>query len=362
MVHKLSDASQVQEPPETPAPVFAARAIKSAIFGTPVLPDDDTIYETEKEPDTMEGDGIRKPQARSVSPTKPPGILLTPGTATTRRKTVSFGNEMVEKEDKIAAEKTVGGSGIPNDCPGKFPSPFVGKPEPSTKFSRNTALTRKLENAREGKRGKDEPETARNSSEGRPLLDLAPEEDITSATMPRSRRRKAGIPQTSNQDLLEQMITGDDFLSDMTMDLNEPHSQSGKYWKSEYENFHEEAKTEMRKLLKYKDLAKSYAKKKDEENLDLIEKLKEQQRRVLTMEDKISKLSAQIGTAGLEEDDDDSPELIKELARQTALTIQYKGQVEEFRAILEAHLNPPSMSHPTYPKQALASLRRVSTK
>jgi predicted nucleic acid-binding Zn-ribbon protein len=356
----VSDVTQEPEPPETPAPVFAARAIKSAIFGTPAPPDDDTIYDNEKESNTMAGNGIKKPQARSVSPTKPPGILLTPGTATTRRKTVSFGNEVVEKEEKIAAEKPVGRSGIPNDCPGKFPSPFVGKSEPSIKSSRNTALTRKLENAREGKKGKDKPETPRDSSEARPLLDLAPEEDATIATMSRSRRRKASIPQTSNQDLLEHMVTGDDFLGDLTMDLNEPHSQSGKYWKSEYENFHEEAKTEMRKLLKYKDLAKSYAKKKDEENLDLIEKLKEQQRRVLAMEDKISKLSAQIGIAGLEGNDDDSPELMKELASQTALAVQYKGQVEEFRAILEASLNPASMPRPTDPKQALASLRRVS--
>jgi hypothetical protein len=121
----------------------------------------------------------------------------------------------------------------------------------------------------------------------------------------------------------------------MTMDLNEPHSQSGKFWKSEYEHYHQEARREMEKLLKYKQLAKSYAKKRDAEAIDLSERLKEEQRRVISMEDKISELTALIACAGSEGSDDDAPELIKDLARQTALAVQYKSQVEELRTLVE---------------------------
>ena len=134
---------------------------------------------------------------------------------------------------------------------------------------------------------------------------------------------------------MQEFMTGEQFDGDMTMDLNEPHSQSGIYWKSEFEQYHSEAQSEMKKLMKYKNLAKSYAKRKDAEALDLAEKLKEEQRRVVSMEDKISKLSSQISISGLEGQEDNSPVMIRELARQTALAVQYRAQVEEFRAALE---------------------------
>jgi hypothetical protein len=35
------DTSKVLEPPETPAPVFAMRAFKSALFGTPGIEEED---------------------------------------------------------------------------------------------------------------------------------------------------------------------------------------------------------------------------------------------------------------------------------------------------------------------------------
>ncbi|KAH9215744.1 hypothetical protein DL95DRAFT_388368, partial [Leptodontidium sp. 2 PMI_412] len=45
--NRVDEYNPDREPPETPAPVFAARALKSAIFGVPARPDDDTIYEIE---------------------------------------------------------------------------------------------------------------------------------------------------------------------------------------------------------------------------------------------------------------------------------------------------------------------------
>jgi hypothetical protein len=269
-----------------------------------------------------------------MSPTKPQGILLTPGTGTTRRKTVSFDNEVVDKPEnektrgRVSSKKST--SGIPDDCPGKFPSPWASKSEPSRRVKRN--LTRVLEDAREGKSQKDGTDSRPAASETQPGIQPKPQSD-SKFSQPEARRPSKTEP--SNQELLEQLVVHEGYDGDMTVDLNEPHSQSGKFWKSNFEQYHEEAKAEMAKLFKYKQLAKSYAKLKDVQTINLGEKLKEEQRKVLCMEDQISKLTAQIASAARDGNYDDSPELTKELARQTALAIQYRNQVEEFRLALE---------------------------
>jgi myosin heavy subunit len=93
--------------------------------------------------------------------------------------------------------------------------------------------------------------------------------------------------------------TIEDFDGDMTLDLAEPYSHSGRYWKSEYDRYHEEAIAEMKRLVKHKQLVKSYAKKKDSEAIELGEKLKEEQQKVANMEAKISELVAQIANRRL---------------------------------------------------------------
>jgi hypothetical protein len=329
-IHELTtpDENPEIEPPETPAPVFAARALKSALFGTPAPPDDETIHEIEK-PEEQEGALPRQTtmdlQSGSISPTKPPGILLTPGTATSRRKTVSFGHEVLDKEEKNADENLTA-----KDAAGNRYSSGVtisDKPKP-------TRLTRVLENAREGRAGRTCSEKSRERFESQPLLHLDQSTDDIETIQLQSKRRASKVCK-SNQDLMQEFMTAEHFNGDMTMDLNEPHSQSGKYWKSEFEQYHSEAQSEMKKLMKYKNLAKSYAKRKDAEALDLAEKLKEEQRRVVSMEDKISKLSLQISRSRLDGPEDNSPVMIMELARQTALAVQYRAQVEEFRTALE---------------------------
>jgi hypothetical protein len=262
-------------------------------------------------------------QCGSMSPTKLPGILLTPGTATTRRKTVSFGTEVSNNDDQDAA-RDVAQKNKQNLS--------TQKQESSYKASRKTPLTRTLELARETKARNSGFEVNRGSLRSQQLIDLGQDiQDVEGETTKQPSTTKTGTSQASNQELLQELISGDEFDGDMTMDLNEPHSQSGKYWKSEYEQYHEQAKAEMQKLLKYKQLAKSYAKKKDAETLVLTEKLKEEQRRITAMEDRISKLSAQIVTPGFVGHEGECSELVKDLAKQTALALQYKAQVEEFR-------------------------------
>lgn len=122
---------------------------------------------------------------------------------------------------------------------------------------------------------------------------------------------------------------------DITVDLNEPRSQSGRYWKSEFQKYHGEARTEMEKLVKYKQLAKSYAKAKDAEALGLNERLREEQAKVVEMEQKLTKLASQIDTnQGRSESGQDDRKLTKDLTRQTALVAQYRNQVEELETLL----------------------------
>ncbi len=351
MLTITSDGNSSLEPPETPAPVFAARALKSAIFGAPDL-QDDTIYDIERDESVMAGKEAAKTQWRSLSPTKPAGILLTPGTASTKRKTVSFDNEVVDKDgDKKGLAKAGGKSGIPDDCPGKFPSPWSVKSE--VKAVRKTSLTKTLENAREGKAPKAASEGTRSSFELRPVLN-ASETDGKIDDASQAEAKKTSKAQEIKRNSYQKSTQSDMTDGDATTDLNKPHSQSGRYWKSEYESYAVEAKSEMEKLVKYKALAKQYAKRKDEEATSLAEQLKEEHRKVSRMESKISKLSAKIATSSSDVPNE-TAEMVKELARQTALAVQYKAQVEEFRAALEGIEYPTTIPVPSHRRSSSSS-------
>jgi vacuolar-type H+-ATPase subunit F/Vma7 len=125
---------------------------------------------------------------------------------------------------------------------------------------------------------------------------------------------------------------------DITLDLNEPHSQSGRYWKEEFEKYHKDAKAEMEKLLKYKQLAKSYAQMKDAEAIELAEKLKDEQQKVIMMEQKIAENASNIIARHENTSEEASPELVAKLTKQTALAVQYRQRVQELEDQLENFL------------------------
>ncbi|KAK0720655.1 spindle pole body formation-associated protein-domain-containing protein [Lasiosphaeris hirsuta] len=290
-----ADDTQV-DVPDTPAPVFAVRALKTALFGTPAPRERAAPVDKVAQ---QKAASASQPEDRS--PIKPAGILLTPGTGTTRRKRVSFGRDV--KAGAVIEKPST--SGLPDECPGKFPSPWAGNgngSETSTNSGNGphrakTRLTAAMENARKGK----------------------VTESATDAKEP--------------EDAWEE-IDEDDFDADVTVDLNEPHSRSGKYWKSYFESYHADAKAEMEKLVKYKLLAKSYAKKKDAEAVDLNQKLKEEQEKVKGMEQKVAELGRQVATRARRTGGDYDPGLMDELTKQTALSLEYKKQVDELEAIL----------------------------
>lgn len=266
--------------PDTPAPVFAARAFKSALFGTPR--EEPRTRQTRASVSTDQGTPISKPQ----------GILLTPGTGTSRPKRVSFGRE-VEEAAKIHKGK----------------NPLTTKEDG---LHKRTRLNEALEKARQKKVSVVNKTTTTQLKE--PSDDEWEEDDGSE---------------------------GDDknyCNHDITLDLNEPHSQSGRFWKEEFEKYHKDAKAEMEKLLKYKQLAKSYAQQKDTEAIELAEMLKEEQQKVIKMEKKIAENASDIISRQQEASEEASPEMVAKLTKQTALAVQYRQRVQELEDQLEDFL------------------------
>lgn len=227
------------EAPETPAHQFAVKAFKRAMFGTPGEEVNNPPKKLEKKAkidavNSMAPDmPVPKDNTPPTSPSKQPGgILMTPGTTNKGRKTVSFDAHVVNNEGKGGK---MGRSGIPNDCPGKFPSPWT------------------------------------------PGIEL--KTDLASDKKPRTKLTEALLDaRTTTQPKFGQKLKARDD-SDITIDLGAPRSESGKYWKGQYENYAERSEREMKKLVAKQQLAKNYAKKKDGEMTELATRLEQERKR-----------------------------------------------------------------------------------
>ncbi|CAK7201288.1 hypothetical protein SEUCBS139899_003991 [Sporothrix eucalyptigena] len=315
------------EQPDTPGPVFAARAFKSALFGTPARPDD-TAENIASQPAAAPLPTPQEPALATnivaardtkmdksakdmgATPGRLPGILLTPGTATSRRKRVSFGNDVVpfdahEKKSEFRIDKN-----------GRRPNLFGEDPR---KDSSRTTLAKALDNSRK-----------QGNKSSKLVLQAKP--GVEEISEPVNNEVEDG----------DWEEVDDDRDPDITVDLNEPHSQSGRYWKSEFQRYQEDAKVEMGKLLKYKQLAKSYAKMKDAEAADMQTKLKEEKSKVVEMEGRITELAGQIARKRMDGSDRDYQELISDLTRQTARAVQYRTQVKELEALLQSNKAAPT--------------------
>ncbi|KAJ5191710.1 Spindle-body formation-associated protein [Penicillium cinerascens] len=305
-----ADTSKVLEPPETPAPVFAIRAFKSALFGTPGAEEEDkhvpqtkpsghqrsksdttNPIHVQKEDPKLEHDATFNP---SGSPTK--SILVTPGTIANRRKTVSFGEGVVDNEGKRDARITK----TPPNPAGNITTQWMsgsadGKPR--------SKLTQTLIDARDNA-----SKNAESSTNSTP--------DSASDAKPVTRSLSKDEATTE----------------DITLNLDEPRSESGKYWKTEFDNYRVRTNREIKKLIHYRSVAKSYARKKDSESLRLADKLREEEEKVVEMERQVSRLASAIVGEGSQAGKDG---LIQDLTKQTTLALQYKQQVTSLRKSLE---------------------------
>jgi Cut12 conserved domain len=235
--------------PETPAHLFAVRAFKQALFGTPppvarfVPKMNGATFQSIPQIDVKSDEAHatarirRKPetttqQTLNSSPTKPTGILMTPGTAAGRRKQVKFGEKVVDNEGKRNKYST---SGLPDDCPGKFPSPWTPKVMPASS-SQDTGKT----------------VTASSSSIGN---DTRLESKFKEALKQSTHQKPQPVSISSR--------VKDD--SDITADIQLPSSASGRYWKEQYETYATRSEAELNRLIAKHRIAKDYAKMKDEE-------------------------------------------------------------------------------------------------
>ncbi|KAJ4989432.1 hypothetical protein SVAN01_05157 [Stagonosporopsis vannaccii] len=233
------------DPPETPAHQFAVKAFKHALFGTPAPEDLNNAtrkFETRAKAAAVNAKftalSAPKDDELSLSPAKRAGgILMTPGTASKGRKTVSFGSQIEDNEGKTSG---ISRSGIPSNCPGKFPSPWT----PGTELKLDSASDKR-------------PRTKLTEA----LL------DARTTTQP-----KAGQKPKARDD------------SDITLDLGAPRSGSGKYWKEQYESYAERSEKEMKKIVAKQQLAKKFAMKKDGEVTELATKLEQERRRFRSRE------------------------------------------------------------------------------
>ncbi|KAJ4306591.1 hypothetical protein N0V88_001395 [Collariella sp. IMI 366227] len=301
----VSDDTTQIDLPDTPAPVFAVRAFKTALFGTPAPRD---RRPASRGKDKTAQQNANPPLAIDKSPAKPAGILLTPGTGTTRRKRVSFNHDVKPGSGGAVRTSTVG---LPDDISRNIPTPWDDAIQNGVQSRPKTKLQQAMERSQK--------------SNG---IERGADEQIL------------GFTTKEPEDTWEEVEEDEsDFEGDVTTDLNEPHSRSGKYWKSYFETYHTDAKTEMEKLVKYKHLAKSYAKMKDAEALEVNQKLKEEQERVQAMEAKVTELTRQVALASKRKGAGPDPALVDELDKQTALAAEYKKQVEELEALLDANID-----------------------
>lgn len=300
------------EPPETPAPVFAIRAFKSALFGTPAA-DEETkrapspqnqsrhqrsksdltkpIPIEKKEEPKFDLDQINNP---SGSPTK--SILVTPGTISNRRKTVSFGESVVDNEGKRESRVTK----TPPNPAGHLSVQWMSG---SAEGKPRSKLTQTLMDARDN--ATKNAETANSPT------------DNTSDIKPVTRS-------PSKNDTTE----------DITINLEEPRSESGKYWKTEFDAYRARTNSEIKKLIQYRSVAKSFARKKDVEAGKLADKLREEEEKVTEMEQQVSRLASAVFGEGSKADKE---HLLQDLTKQTALALQYKQQVTSLRNVLEQY-------------------------
>lgn len=169
---------------------------------------------------------------------------MTPGTAATKKKNVTFGDHVVDNQEKRPLK-----SGLPDDCPGKFPSPW-GKTDGDREAAADKGrgrkkLTEALEQAR------DESRQRRGTAEGGE----------------NGRTGERGPPDENN---------------------------CCEYWRHEYEVYRSNTQREVKKLVKKYKAAKDYAQSKDDEASEVRLHLQEAEAKADALEETVNILTAQI--------------------------------------------------------------------
>jgi hypothetical protein len=204
-----------------------------------------------------------------ASPTKSILVREGGGTPGGKKKNVTFGELVVDNEEKRPLKN---GSGLPDDIPGKFPSP-------GHKLGEDVDAGDVDEEEKERGRGE------KGSGRGRTKLTEALEQ-----ARDESRKRKGKGEKKSKKDVeLEE-----DEESQVPAEFREPKSEVGKYWKREYDIYRTNTQREVKKLITKQKAAKSFALSKDIQCTELADQLRQEQRKVEELGSKTAELSAQM--------------------------------------------------------------------
>ena len=186
-----------------------------------------------------------------ASPTK--SILVREGgTPGGKKKNVTFGDHVVDNEEKRPLK-----SGLPDDCPGKFPSPGRGLGE-------------------EVDLEEDKAEKGRGRNKLTEALEQARDE---------SRKRKKG-EKKGRRDMEEE--------GEVPAEFREPKSEVGKYWKHEYDIYRTNTQREVKKLITKQKAAKSFALTKDIQCTELADQLRQEQRKVEELGTQMAEFAAKM--------------------------------------------------------------------
>lgn len=347
MPHLDPDATGYVEPPETPAPVFAVRAFKHAIFGTPQTnqPKPRRNSTTEngrprnadsrparpgmpRPKSTSDAQGVGRQMLSDLpdplsSPTK--GILLTPGTAATKKKNVTFGDHVVDNEEKRP---------IKNDITDESPP---------------HALSVKANLGGDSDLDDELPDKHRSRSKLTEALEQARDE---------SKKRRSKTDKRIKK-------LSEDYL-DVPPEYAEPKSDVAKYWKHAFEDYRTTTEREVKKLITKQRAAKSFAQDKEKQCTELADELREEQKKVETLEAKMEELTTLMKdlseelTASRKKEADRADELVT-LQRRTGRKDSTRPESGDFHA-LQPLERTTSGSGPTRdaPKPAADPVQRPS--
>lgn len=321
--------------------MFAVRAFKSAIFGTPhpaqpaspsnrsrkALAQNSSPQPSAPLPEPLKTVHLESRDNENVSkkldfeplvsPTK--GILLTPGTGTTRRKNVTFRGIV---SDEKAKGKDISSGNLLGDTTSDASlsrSQATGLMENQP---RQTSLTKALYKAKnELSENHAHRSLSASKPKKKPAFDHEKDRPVT---------------------VVERAWYEPDVVADVTIDLSNPQSRSGKHWKAEFEQYHRKSDREMKKIIKANQNVKSFAVKKDSEASDLSEKWQREMSRVAAMEKKVTDLATQLAATRTQDSREtpDQTKLVNDLAWQTALAIRYKQKADSYKvALMKTNIN-----------------------
>lgn len=346
--------------PETPAPVFAFRAFKHAIFGTP------KPGETERKPRRRELDsrnGSASPDKDSRLPRRPllahsksstalaspaKGILLTPGTANNRRKTVSFGSR---EQVQAAIAKEAKEKATPKEIPGRFPTPYTTKQQVNdapNDNKNNPFPTHPTSSAPKRTLASDHDSLSqrfkRLSTDARSLNQGVTKQTTTAMAnagpfdiwVDEAEAQAAGIASHASRA---------DSVPPMEKNKENKAPEAGDYWKNEYEAYATRSTREMKKLVKKEQVARKYAKDKDRELLQCQELLVKERDGSRELRDKAKRFEADL--AAMRKENERLRKELQNLQASTSVKVKHsaerlKASIQEGRDAIEAESRPSS--------------------